>query len=408
MVLGGTTRALLGVVLPALAAAGGGCGDPAPAPGTRIGLLLSYTGDLAANSVNSERAVLLAVEAANAAGGVGGRPVAVEARDTRSAPSKVSASARQLLDRGVALVIGPDTTELGVEVKGLLADRTVIMPSFATSDSTIYKPHSWFVMGAPASRVACELFAQVTADGRRKPLVISDANGYSSLLGFELVTDYELQRVNLPTQNSSTEDTVRPIMAAGADAYLLAALPRAATTLLYALVATGSLRDPTAWYLSPTLHTPALLATLPRGMLAGARGVASGTVAGAHAFRERFEARWQDQALDDAYPFYDAAAVALLALERALVKEGAVPAGTGLGKHIVAVTHTAGVPVEWNQIGDGLRRLRDGEEVAYVGLSGTLEFDVTGQSRAANTSWWQVGPAGFVEVPSQSNCRRGP
>src|SRR5205814_9227432 len=61
-----------------------GCGAPAeadhPIP---IGLLLSYSGPLAANSVNSERAVLMAVEAVNAAGGVTGRPLSVLPRDTR-------------------------------------------------------------------------------------------------------------------------------------------------------------------------------------------------------------------------------------------------------------------------------------------------------------------------------------
>jgi ABC-type branched-subunit amino acid transport system substrate-binding protein len=40
-----------------------------------IGLLLSYTGDPAANSINSERALRMAIEEANAAGGVAGRPV---------------------------------------------------------------------------------------------------------------------------------------------------------------------------------------------------------------------------------------------------------------------------------------------------------------------------------------------
>jgi hypothetical protein len=54
----------------------------------------------------------------------------------------------------------------------------------------------------------------------------------------------------------------------------------------------GALGSPSQWYLSPTLHTPALLETIPKGVLAGAHGVASGTVAGASDFRARFEERW--------------------------------------------------------------------------------------------------------------------
>ena len=51
--------------------------------------MLSYTGYLAANSINSERALLMAIEAANAAGGIDQRRVEVLARDTRSDPRKV-------------------------------------------------------------------------------------------------------------------------------------------------------------------------------------------------------------------------------------------------------------------------------------------------------------------------------
>ena len=69
----------------ALAAATIGCSGTAPHEDPiSIGLMLSYTGYLAANSVNSERALLMAIETANAAGGVAGRPVALLARDTRS------------------------------------------------------------------------------------------------------------------------------------------------------------------------------------------------------------------------------------------------------------------------------------------------------------------------------------
>jgi hypothetical protein len=60
--------------------------------------MLSYTHYLAANSVNSERAVLMAIEAANAVGGVEGRPLQVVPRDTHSAAEKAVPAAQQLID----------------------------------------------------------------------------------------------------------------------------------------------------------------------------------------------------------------------------------------------------------------------------------------------------------------------
>jgi branched-chain amino acid transport system substrate-binding protein len=370
-----------------------------------IGLLLSYSGSLAAGSINSERAFLMAVEAANAAGGVGGQPVRVLARDTLSDPRRVSGPARELLQAGVQLFVGPDTVELGVELKALLGERTLIMPSFTTADSNIYKPHSWFVMGAPAARVACELRAQLAADQRKQPLVVTDPGGYNNLLAFELTKAQALPRVVLPTLGVRDNADIQPVTATSADAIVLATSPPSASSLLYALGAVGAIGDPHRFYLSPTLHTPALLETLPRGMLVGARGVAPGSVAGSQEFADGFARRWHDVPLDDAHAFYDAGAVAVLALQRAQMKEGKLPEGTGLAAHIVAVTRAANTPVRWNEIDRGLSLLAQGQEVAYVGLSGPLEFDLTGQTPGAYTKWWTVGPGGFEESASTSNCR---
>jgi branched-chain amino acid transport system substrate-binding protein len=384
---------------------GAGCDQPAPSDGIRIGLLLSYSGHLAANSMNSERALLMALELANQSGGVGGRPVVTVARDTGSEPDKAIPPARELAEAGVALFIGPDAAALAVQLKAVLDSQTVIMPSFTTVDSTIYKPHSWFVMGASPARVACELNAQLQADGRRHPLMLLEPDGYNYLIGRNLGMTYGIQLAFLPTGEASHEATLLPITSARADSYVLATSPTSATSVIYAMAALGALGDPRRWYLSPTLHTPAFLDTIPKGMLDGAHGVATGTAAGAGEFRQRFQARWQDLPLDEAYSFYDAGAIAALALQRALLREGAIPTGTGLAKHIVGVTNAAGMSVSWDQIGRGLQLLREGQEVRYIGLSGPMEFDITGQAATASTNWWTIGPEGFADVVSRSDCR---
>src|SRR3954469_18950388 len=100
-----------GWILVAVALAGCG-GSPASDDGIPIGLMLSYTGYLAANSVNSERALWMAVEAVNTGGGVGGKPLRIVARDTRSDVQKVRQPAQELIDAGVVAFIGPDTNDL--------------------------------------------------------------------------------------------------------------------------------------------------------------------------------------------------------------------------------------------------------------------------------------------------------
>jgi len=368
-----------------------------------VGLMLSYSGFLAANSANSERALLMAMESANDAGGIGGRRLRVVARDTRSDISRVTASARSLLDAGASVIIGPDTTDLITQLRPVLGDRTVILPSFATASAIEWKPPSWFVMGPAATRVACELMTQVRADKRTNPIVIVNPTGYNGWLAWEFANHYGLPKYVLPTDETSTIATVRPLAASTADSFVLAAFPTSASSLMYALSSIGGL-DPSRWYLSPTLHTPAFLASIPQGMLRGSHGVAPGTVAGAVDFAASFKARWQDSPLDDAYPFYDAGAIAALSLARAVAREGALPTGTGLSKHIQAVTRAGGVSVLWNEFGKGIELLRSGVEIQYFGLSGFIEFDISGQTPAASTSWWTISENGFTDVRQESNC----
>src|SRR4051794_40282476 len=78
-----------------------------------FGLLLSYTGYLAANSINSERAVRMAVEAARQRpDAFGGRSLRILSRDSRSDVREVVGRARELLDGGAAVILGPDTIDL--------------------------------------------------------------------------------------------------------------------------------------------------------------------------------------------------------------------------------------------------------------------------------------------------------
>jgi ABC-type branched-subunit amino acid transport system substrate-binding protein len=316
----------------------------------------------------------------------------------------VKVPARELLEHGVALIIGPDTTDLGVELRGTLDEQTMILPGFATAHADFRRPVWWFVMGAGTARVACELQAQLQHDRRTRPIVLTEPTGYNNLIAWEMVRRYAIPQVVLPLDQASSTSTVQPILRANADAFVLAAQPVTASSLLYAMAALGQLTEPTRWYLSPTLHTPALLATVPSSMLAGASGVAPGTVAGAADFRKAFQARWQDEPLDDAYAYYDAGAIAVLALAHAVARTGAIPPGSGLGPHVLAVTHAGNAPVAWDDLGHGLTLLAQGQEIEYQGLSGLIEFDLSGQTPNANARWWRVSAGGFEDILRESGC----
>jgi ABC-type branched-subunit amino acid transport system substrate-binding protein len=392
------------VLVAAVVIAGGlACSDPpATTPSFSIGLLLS---DAAVSpGSNLEKAVRLVVDAANQAGGLDGKTIAVVVRRTPSDLSLAEAAAQALIGAGVAVVIGPDHLETVRVLRSTLPGRTVLLPSFSTFDIH-FKPRSWFEMGPRPSRFACEQVSQYQADGHRTALQIVSPGGYGRILSWELALAYGLPGFVLGS-DEPTPDEVQSLTGAlrEADAYLLNASPAAASALIRALAAGGALANPERWYLSPILHTPAFLQSIPRGAMRGARGVAPGTIAGASDFRARFLARWKEAPLDDAYAFHDAGAIAVLAMQRALRDEQAIPAGDGLAPHVIAVTRPGGRLVTWDEIGRGLDLLRLGQEVQYIGVSGERQFDTFGMQQAPITRWWTIGEDGFSDTAHTSTC----
>ncbi|MFO1070371.1 MAG: ABC transporter substrate-binding protein [Geminicoccaceae bacterium] len=100
--MGGSWRKAAAVGLLALAVAG----DAAAAEALRIGALFARTGGLESLAVPALHGVELRAAEANAAGGVLGRPVEIVVRDTASSPDGARAATRELLDQGVAALVG--------------------------------------------------------------------------------------------------------------------------------------------------------------------------------------------------------------------------------------------------------------------------------------------------------------
>ena len=121
------------------------------------------------------------------------RVVGVLPRDTGSDPAKVEAPAMELAAR-TALVVGPDVQDLAIALRGVFGQRTLVMPSFATS-FVHHKPTSWFVMGAGPRVVAEQMFALAQADGRQRPVVTVAPNGYDSQIGSDLNSAHAVPQV---------------------------------------------------------------------------------------------------------------------------------------------------------------------------------------------------------------------
>src|SRR4051794_823388 len=79
---------LVGAALLAAGVAGCGTGPTGPQNAIVVGALLPFTGGESAQGSNIERALIQLADEVNAAGGVAGRPIVIDARDTHSDPDR--------------------------------------------------------------------------------------------------------------------------------------------------------------------------------------------------------------------------------------------------------------------------------------------------------------------------------
>lgn len=85
------------------------CGDPDP---IRIGFIGGLSGRSADLGESTRNAVQLAVEEANAAGGIGGRRIELLVRDDENSPAAAAAAVRELHAAGAVAIVGPNISAI--------------------------------------------------------------------------------------------------------------------------------------------------------------------------------------------------------------------------------------------------------------------------------------------------------
>ncbi len=109
-----------------------GCSEPEP---LKIGFLGGVSGRVADLGIGGRNGVQLAVEEVNRQGGINGRPVELLVMDDRQDPQQARTGMGQLLDAGVAVVIGPMTSAMAMAVVEQANQRQVplVSPTVTTT-----------------------------------------------------------------------------------------------------------------------------------------------------------------------------------------------------------------------------------------------------------------------------------
>lgn len=116
----------------------------------------------------------LGVDDINDAGGIDGRPIKLEVRDTASSPSKASAAAEDLAAQGVVALLG-EYHSVAARAIAAKADALSVpfLCSSAVIDSLIDRPSPWVARVAPPQSRGWNLFAEYLVDSGHRRIALA-------------------------------------------------------------------------------------------------------------------------------------------------------------------------------------------------------------------------------------------
>lgn len=370
-----------------------------------IGLILPFTGGDAALGSAYERAAILAVDAINDAGGVGGKPIQFVTQDTHSDPTKAKDSLNAILAYPTAAVVGPESSEIARDTLPLTAENktTLISPVISGAASiAIPTDVDWFRL-APSSALLGRAFANYLID-----------QGVTSVAAVYAREDYHLDfaeaftarftelggtnagTIVLPPGQNSYRVEITELKSYKTPRVLLSASTADAAHFINDTL----VDDDTThfqWYLSPPLETPVLIQNTYKGACDGALGIGIQVYDQSEEFIKAYQSRWHDTPVDGAFYYYDAVALLALSLERAFQEDGKTTFET-VQRMIRQTAKPSGIQIRWNRISEGLAHIRNGQAVNYAGLTGSVVFDQHGQQVIAPMKIWNIKSDTFATI----------
>lgn len=365
-------------------------GVPSDGPGIHLGALLPYTGDLAASGPDLERGIIMAVEAANRAGGVAGQRLIVDIEDTHSDLERGRASAQRLFGREVAALVGPEEPVLARDLAPLLDEKGAVMISggITARAEAGAEPSPWFRIFASAKTVTAELAQRVVRDGRLTTSVLYVDDSYGVTFASYFKTKYEALGGTV-TDSLPIPDNVSALAfpSGQPQAVVLIAYPKTGALAVQQLAVT---RYAGPWYFAPTLDSEEFLLNTPPGYLEGMVGISPGLTADFAQFSAQFEARFGQGAPSlGANFYYDSTAILVLALADTYRSLGRAPSASELAASVRSVSAPAGQTVTWREVDMGLQAVAAGQNVNYRGISGPIDFDTDGDVAQGLVRFWR-------------------
>jgi ABC-type branched-subunit amino acid transport system substrate-binding protein len=164
-----------------------------------LGSVLPSSGDLAVLGEPMNEAVAMAIEEINAAGGVFGQDVALDARDSGTDEQVASDAVDALLGTDIDAIIGPASSRVSLSVIDKItgAGVTQCSPSNTGLDFTTYEDGGYYFRTAPPDNLQARVMADelIIPDGHETIGIIALADSYGQ--GFANSLEEQLEDAGL-------------------------------------------------------------------------------------------------------------------------------------------------------------------------------------------------------------------
>lgn len=374
-------------------------------PALKLGTILPLTGDLSPYGPSAERAVQLAVQHVNDAGGVNGEEVELVTADSETNEDAASQAASQLIDveevHGIVGAMGSGISHSFLD-QVVSAEIPMISPSNTGTDFTELsetgETDGWYFRTVPSDALQGAVMAQLAADeGYETASILAINNAYGTGFGdvfqasFEEAGGQVLDYVRYDPDGTDFSSDVGSAASDDPDVIVAIGYPDTGRIFMQNAFDRGHAGgNPTAdWLFSEGFNDQSgfvdELATVQFegedvSIIEGCMGTTPQELTD-----ERFINDFQDAYDEEPALFadrtYDAAMLLMLASEHCDCVEG-----QAFQEAIVEVQNPPGQEVEYDA-SQALLLLQAGQDIEWTGAAGPLEFDENHDVTAPYAVW---------------------
>jgi branched-chain amino acid transport system substrate-binding protein len=362
-----------------------------------IGSLTPQTGDLAVLGPPQAKAIQLAVQDINEAGGVNGAPVKLLEADDGTNEDVAADSVTKLLDDNVDAIIGAAGSTISLAVIDEITGAGVVQcsPSNTGAVFTTYEDAGLYFRTAPPDNLQASVLSdKIIADGKSKIAIIALNNDYGKPFAELLETDLSeggaevVETVLYDPKGTNFDADVTKIKDASPDSVVVIAYPDTGAKILASMIEQGVGPQDVAVYVTDGLQSSDLAESVnpdDPSVLQGVVGTAA-TSAGSAEFTTAFEAF--APGVDQIYSAHAYDCVNIIALAAVKAKSDSP---TDFASEINEITQNGEKCTSFASCKD---LLDEGKDIDYEGASGPLDFIDVGEPAAGTYDVYQFGTDG--------------